>query len=322
MENSAIAALLRKIADILDYQGVAFKPGAYRRAAQTIEDLSHDLATLKDKKALMDLPGIGDAIAEKILEYRSMGRISFLDKLLADTQMGAAGLMNIDDLGPKRVRDIEQLLNIRTVPELIEAAKAGKLRALPRMSEKMEKKILEGALRSQDRVKRFPLHEIDGDVTQLLETLKKLKGVIKAESAGSYRRRKETVGDVDVLLAMKKPTDELAAAIARAIEKLPFVERVVAAGKTRIAFDLHSKLRVDIRIVDVKQWGSALLYFTGSKEHNISLRRLAISKGMKLNEYALTKDDKILASKEESDIYKVLGLPFIEPQKRTGELPA
>ncbi|MBP9850987.1 MAG: hypothetical protein KBC47_04820 [Candidatus Peribacteraceae bacterium] len=322
MENPAVSALLRKIADLLDYQGVAFKPGAYRRAAQTIEDFPKDLLTLTTKKDLIKLPGIGDAIAEKILEYRQTGHMSFLDRLMADTEMGAAGLMNIDDLGPKRVRDIEQILNIRTVAELIEAAKSGKLRKLPRMSEKMEKKILEGALRSQDRVKRFPLREIDDDVTKLLAALRKIKGVVKAESAGSYRRRKETVGDVDVLLAAKKPTDELAADLAKAIGKLSIVERVVAAGKTRIAFDLTSKLRVDIRIVDVSQWGSALLYFTGSKEHNISLRRLAITKGLKLNEYALTKGEKILASKEEKDIYAALGLPYIEPPKRTAELPA
>lgn len=322
MENPAVSALLRKIADLLDYQGVAFKPGAYRRAAQTIDDLPKDLATLTTKKELMELPGVGDAIAEKILEYRETGHISFLDRLMADTQMGAAGLMNIDDLGPKRVKDIEKILGIRTVAELIEAAKAGKLRKLPRMSEKMETKILEGALRSQDRVKRFPLAEIDDDVTKLLATLRKIKGVVKAEPAGSYRRRKETVGDVDVLLAAKKPTDALAADIAASIGKLSIVERVVAAGKTRIAFDLKSKLRVDIRIVDVSQWGSALLYFTGSKEHNISLRRLAIQKGMKLNEYALAQGDTILASREEKDIYEALDLPYIEPAKRTAELPA
>ncbi len=322
MENPAISALLRKIADLLDYQGVAFKPSAYRRAAQMIEDLPKDLALFTTKKELKELPSIGDAIAEKIVEYRETGHMSFLDKLLADTQMGAAGLMNIDDLGPKRVRDIEHILNIRTVPELIEAARSGKLQTLPRMSEKMEKKILEGALRSQDRVKRFPRADIENDVQQLLETLKKLKGVVKAEAAGSFRRRKETVGDIDILLAAKKPTEKLAIDIAEAIKKLPIVERVVAAGKTRIAFDLQSGLRTDIRIVDQTQWGSALLYFTGSKEHNISLRRHAISLGMKLNEYALMRNDKSIASKEEKDIYEALGLQYIEPHMRTSELPS
>jgi DNA polymerase (family 10) len=244
-----------------------------------------------------------------------------LDDLLK-TQGGLSGeLMDIEGLGPKRVRQL-QTIGITDRKQLIDAAKKGKLRDLERFSELMEKKILEGALRSQDRVKRFPHADVEPDVKKLLETLKKLKGVMKADTAGSFRRRKDTVGDIDVLLAAKKPTEKLATDIAEAIRKLPFVERVVAAGGTRIAFDLKSGLRTDIRIVDLKQWGSALLYFTGSKEHNISLRKLAIAKGMKLNEYALTKDDKVIASKEEADIYAALGLPFIEPQKRTGELPS
>lgn len=321
MENDIIPGLLRKIADLLDYQGVAFKPGAYRRAAQTIEDLPKDLSTFADKKALKELPGIGDAISEKIMEYRQTKHITFLDRLLAETQMGAAGLLAVDDLGPKRIREIEQTLNIRTIAELIEAAKAGKLQTLPCFSEKLEKKILEGALRSEDRVKRFNRTDIEKDVAQLVTTLRKIPGVTLAEAAGSFRRRKETVGDVDVLIAVKKPSETLALAIAEAIRKLPIVSRVVAAGSTRVAFDLQSKLRVDIRLVSEKEWGSALLYFTGSKEHNISLRRVAISKGMKLNEYALTKEEKIIAQKTEEDIYKALGVPFMEPKNRVAELP-
>ncbi len=342
MENDIIPALLRKIADLLDYQGVAFKPGAYRRAAQTIEEMSKDLSTFKDKKALKELPGIGDAIADKILEYRQTKHISFLDRLLVETQMGAAGLLAVDDLGPKRIREIEQKLNIRTIAELIEAAKAGKLQKLPRFSEKLEKKILEGAMRSQERVKRFTLTDIEKDVEKLVTTLRAIPGVTMAEAAGSFRRRKETVGDVDVLLAAKNPSEVLASRIAEAIAKLPIVERVVAAGKTRIAFDLKSRLRpphfvktsrgrsdsggqaglrTDIRIISPEAWGSALLYFTGSKEHNISLRRRAIERGLKLSEYGLFKGEKIIASKTEKEIYKALALPWIDPKDRTAELP-
>lgn len=321
MDNANIAVLLRKIADLLDYQGVAFKPAAYRRAAQTIEDLPKDIATFPDKKALKELPGIGDAIAEKILEYRETKHIKFLDNLMAETQMGAAGLMNVDDLGPKRVRELEQKLNIRTIAELIDAAEKGKIRELAGFSEILEKKILESAKRSGDRAKRFNLGDIEDDVEQLLKLLRGIKGAIHVEPAGSFRRRKETVGDVDILIAVKKASEKLAKDIADGIRKLPIVERVVAEGETRIAFDLKSKLRVDIRVISEQQWGSALMYFTGSKEHNITLRRRAIDRGLKLSEYGLFKGEKIIASKTEEEIYKKLDLPYIEPVKRVAELP-
>lgn len=322
MANEAIAKILRQIADLLDYQGIAFKPAAYRRAAQTLEDLEQDVSREKDKKALMELPGVGDAIADKILEFGETGRVSFLDKLTAETQTGAAGLLNVDDLGPKRVRALEQALGIRTIAELIEAAEKGKIRKLPGFSELLEKKILENAKRSDERVKRFPLAEAEKDVAVLLKTLRKFPNVVEVEAAGSFRRRKETVGDVDILIAVKKSSETLAHEIEAAIKALPIVERVVAAGGTRIAFDLTSGLRVDIRIVSVQEWGSAILYFTGSKEHNISLRRRAIERGLKLSEYGLFKEGKVLASKTETEIYAALGLPFIDPTKRTADLPA
>ncbi len=322
MANEAFAKILRQIADLLDYQGVAFKPAAYRRAAQTLEDLKQDVSKVKDKKALMELPGVGDAIAEKILEFGQTGRVSFLDKLVAETQTGAAGLLNVDDLGPKRVRALEQALGIRTIPELIEAAEKGKIRTLPGFSELLEKKILENAQRSPERVKRFSLAEAEKDVVVLLQTLRNFKNVVEVEAAGSFRRRKETVGDVDILIAVKKSSETLASEIEAAIKELPIVERVVAAGGTRIAFDLRSGLRVDIRIVSVVEWGSALLYFTGSKEHNISLRRRAIDRGLKLSEYGLFRGAKVIASKKETDIYAALDLPYVEPWNRTADLPA
>jgi DNA polymerase (family X) len=321
MQNAAVAAQLRQIADILDYQGVQFKPAAYRRAAQTVEDLPHDIAELTDRTSLKALPGIGDAIADKILEFLATGKMSFLTQLQAETQSGAAGLLAVDDLGPKRVRELEQKLGIRTVAELIDAAKKGKLRTLPRFSELLEKKILESALRAGDRVQRFPLKDVEYDVEAVLKALRTLPNVEEVEAAGSYRRHKETVGDIDILIAVKKPSEKLAQGIEERIRKLPIVERVVAGGHTRIAFDLKSKLRVDIRIVGLNEWGSALLYFTGSKEHNISLRRRAIDRGMKLNEYALTQGESVVASRTEQEIYDALDLPFIPPQERTAELP-
>ncbi len=319
MENAAIAAKLRRIADLLEYQGIAFKPSAYRRAAQTLEDLPTDIAEITDKKKLKELPGIGDAIADKILEYLSTGQIKHLLDLEDDTKMGAKDLMNIDDLGPKRVVQLEQL-NITTIPQLIKAAESGKLRDLPRFSELMEKKILQNAKRAQTRTKRFPRSEIEHDVEQLISLLRSINGVVNAEAAGSFRRKKPDVGDIDILLAVKKSSDSLAHEIADAIRLLPIVERVVAEGPTRIAFDLKSGLRTDIRIINKKLWGSALMYFTGSKEHNIALRRKAIEKGLKLSEYGLFKGEKVIASESEEDVYKALGVPYVEPENRVAIL--
>lgn len=322
MANEAIAGMLRSIADLLDYQGVAFKPAAYRRAAQTLEDLSYDAASVKDKKVLLELPGIGEAIAEKILEFGKTGSVSFLERLKAETQTGAAGLLAVDDLGPRRVRQLEQALNIRTVAELIDAAEKGKIQKLPGFSELLERKILENAKRAPERSRRFPHDVAAKDVAVLLKLLRKFPDVSEAEAAGSFRRQKETVGDVDILIAVENPSETLAQDIERDIKALSIVERVVAAGGTRIAFDLKTGLRVDIRIVAPEEWGSALLYFTGSKEHNISLRRRAIERDLKLSEYGLFKGKKVVASVSEKDIYKALNLPFIEPQNRTADLPS
>lgn len=320
--NEKIAALLREIADLLEYQGVAFKPAAYRRAAQTVEGLSMDVATLKTEKELKALPGIGDAIAKKILEFFESGEMSFLTELRSEVGGGASGLMRIDDLGPKRVKQLQEL-GISDVPSLIKAAESGKLRELPRFSEVMERKILNNARNVTERVKRYPLAEIESDVKKLLKALRAARGVVRCDAAGSYRRRKETVGDIDILIAFDdaKTGEDHSERIAKVIQKIPIVDSIVAQGNTRLAFNLKTGLRVDIRVVDLKQWGSAFLYFTGDKEHNISLRRLAIIQGMKLNEYALLKGENVVASAEEADIYKALGLPFIEPQERTGDLP-
>jgi DNA polymerase (family 10) len=320
MENATVAALLRRIADLLDYQGVQFKPAAYRRAAQTIEDLPKDVAEMQDRKELLKLPGIGEAIADKILEYCRTGRIRHLDELEAETQMGAASLLAVEGLGPKRVRQIEQSLNIRSIPELTEAAKQERLQKLPGFSEVLEKKILENAGRALERSKRFPIGEIEADVQSLLALLRAMRSVTKAEVAGSFRRRKETVGDVDILLAVPKHDAALANAIETSIQKLPIVDRIIASGDTKISFDLTSGLRIDVRIVADEEWGSALLYFTGSKEHNITLRRLAIEKGFKLSEYGLFNGKKRIASRTEEEVYQALGLRWIEPKERRAEI--
>lgn len=314
-KNSEIAGQLRQIAALLDEQGVAFKPAAYRRAAQVVEELPRAIETYDDAKELTKLPGIGEAIAAKILEYLATGEIAALTKLRREQGGLSAELMDIEDLGPKRARQIQQELGVSTVAELVAAAEAGKLRGLPRMSEHMERKILENARRVKERTRRFTREEIGSDVEALLRTVGKVEGVQRCAVAGSYRREKETVGDIDMLVVTRSPGK-----VSDAIAALPMVRGVVAHGGTKLSFDLKSGLRVDVRFVRLHQWGSALLYFTGSKEHNIALRKAAIKRGWKLNEYGLFAGEKAVAGKEEKDIYDALDLRYYEPPERTGAL--
>jgi DNA polymerase (family 10) len=179
----------------------------------------------------------------------------------------------------------------------------------------MEKKVLENAKRVKERIKRFPRAEIKNDVDKLLKKIKDLKGVDQVEVAGSFRREKETVGDIDILVVTSKPKE-----VSDAVAELKDVRNVVAHGDKKLSFDLKSGLRVDVRFVRKDQWGVALLYFTGSKEHNIAMRKVAIKKGWKLNEYGLFKGDAVIASKTEEEIYKKLELDYCEPRNRVGKL--
>jgi DNA polymerase (family X) len=315
--NHRVAHLLRQIAALLDEQGVAFKPNAYRKAAQVIEDLDRDVSTFKSEKELKELPGIGEAIAAKIREYVETGKIAFLEKLVAEQGGLSAELMEVENLGPKRIREIQKELHVSTVAGLIKAAEDGKLRSLPRMSELMERKILESAKRVTERSKRFPREEVVKDAEMLLKTVRGVPGVDRADVAGSFRRHKPTIGDLDIVVVTSSRKE-----VGDAVAQLPIVRDVVAHGETRVSFNLRNGLRVDVRFVDASQWGSALLYFTGDKEHNISLRKRAIERGWKLNEYALADaDGKVIASREEKDIYDALGVPVVEPRERRGELP-
>ncbi|MBU0458260.1 type-X family DNA polymerase [Patescibacteria group bacterium] len=313
--NKAIAGLLRQIAALLQEQEVAFKPAAYRRAAQVIEDLPQDVSTYGDKKNLKKLPGIGEAIAGKIIEYLETGKMTALENLRVSQGGIPAELMDIEGLGPKRVRQVQEAFGVKSVADLVKACEDGKLRTLPRFSELMEKKVLENAKRVKERVKRFDRNEIKDDVEKLLNKIKGLKGVDKCEVAGSYRREKETVGDIDILVVTTSPKE-----VSDSVASLKDVRNVVAHGDKKLSFDLNMGLRVDVRFVKADQWGSALLYFTGSKEHNIAMRKVAMSNGWKLNEYGLFQGDAVLVSKTEDAIYKKLGLEFREPRERTGRL--
>lgn len=313
--NQAIAGKLRQIAALLQEQNVQFKPAAYRRAAQVIEELPKDVSTYGDEKELVKLPAIGEAIAGKILEYLETGEISFLTKLQAQQGGISADLMDIEGLGPKRVRQLQTELGITTVAQLKEAAQKHKLQQLELWDEILEKKVLDNIGKVSERTHRFPREEVKEDVELLLKTIEKVPKVQRCAVAGSYRREKETVGDIDILVVTDSSKE-----VADAISKLPIVRDIVAHGEKKISFDLHNGLRVDVRLVKQDQWGAALMYFTGSKEHNIAIRKVAIKKGWKLNEYGLFDGDTVVASKEEKDIYDALDLRFYEPRERVGSL--
>lgn len=307
--------LLHQIATLLEEQGVAFKPAAYRRAAKVLTELKRDVSSFSELKEMEELPGIGESIAKKIQEYFRTGRIAALDKLLGMQGGISPALMEVEGLGPKRARQLQMALGIQTVADLIKAANQGKLNGLPGFSETMQAKLLENAKRVKERVRRFPREELKDDVGTLLKKIRGVKGVERCEVAGSFRREKETVGDIDVLVVTRSAKD-----VSDAIAELPIVRDVVAHGDKKLSFDLKSGIRVDIRFVKRDQWGAALLYFTGSKEHNIALRRRAIERGWKLNEYGLFEGQTIIASREEEDIYDALDLPYIEPTTRTDVL--
>jgi len=223
--------------------------------------------------------------------------------------------MDVEGLGPKRVRQLQADLGINTVADLMKAAKEGKIAPLDNFDEIMEKKLLENALRVEERVTRFPREEVKDDVEMLLDTINKVKGVDKCEVAGSYRREKDTVGDIDILVVTKSPEE-----VSDAIANLEIVRDIVAKGDKKLSFDLQTGLRVDVRFVQASQWGSALMYFTGSKEHNIAVRKVAIRKGWKLSEYGLFDGEEIVASEDEEEIYNKLDLKYYEPKERTGRL--
>ncbi len=307
--------MLRQISALLSEQGVDFKPAAYRRAAQVIEELPKDVSEYDGVKGLKELPGVGDAIAKKIIEYLETGRIKALDELRIEQGGISAELMDVEGLGPKRVRQLQADLGINTVADLMKAAKEGKIAPLDNFDEIMEKKLLENALRVEERVTRFPREEVKDDVEMLLDTINKVKGVDKCEVAGSYRREKDTVGDIDILVVTKSPEE-----VSDAIANLEIVRDIVAKGDKKLSFDLQTGLRVDVRFVQASQWGSALMYFTGSKEHNIAVRKVAIRKGWKLSEYGLFDGEEIVASEDEEEIYNKLDLKYYEPKERTGRL--
>jgi DNA polymerase (family X) len=314
MKNGQIADIFDQVADLLEFQGEnPFRLRAYRNAAATLRDLTESIATIaKDpERKLTDLTGVGKDLADKITTLVTTGELPLLAELTAKTPPSVLALLRVPGLGPKKAAVLYKDLKIGTLEQLREACEAHRVRDLKGFGEKTEQKILEGlsiAATSDDRIYWATADEF---VQSLLTHLRECKAVEQAEAAGSYRRRRETIGDLDLLVASSKPD-----VVMDHFGKYEGVTDTIARGDTKMSVRLSGGLQVDLRVVAAESFGAALQYFTGSKAHNVILRGRAKAKGLKINEYGVYQGEKSIAGRTEKDLYASLGLPEFPPELR------
>ncbi len=322
MKNAEITRLFNEIADFLEIKDEnPFRIRAYRRAAQAVEGLSEDIAVIAERGALLDVPGIGKDLAGKIQEYLANGTIGYLEGLREEIPAGVIELMGIHGVGPKTAKHLYEQVGVDSVEKLEELAKGHKLAGLPGIKAKTEENILKGIAVWRSGRERMPLGTAMVLAEAILEKLRKLKEVDHIEAAGSLRRMKETVKDIDILITSKTP-----ARVMDVFVGLPNVAEALAHGETKSSVRLRENIQVDLRVVEPDCFGAALQYFTGSKQHNIRVRELAQRKGLKVSEYGVFhgKTNRRVAGKTEAEVYKAVGLPFIPPELREdgGEIEA
>ena len=319
MVNEELASKLYEIADLLDLDGERFKPEAYRRAARVLEQTVEDLELIRREHRLGSIPGIGEALTKKIEEYLDTGKIGYLDKLRTAHPSGVVKLMRLEGLGPKTARRLWLELGVASPTELIHAIDEGRLSGVKGFGTKRIAQFREAAIKGPNR-ERIGLPVAQAVADQLLKDLADT-GVSydRLTYAGSLRRRRETVGDLDLLATSPKP-----AALIDAFVKLPSVESVKMSGDTKATVLLKSGLQVDLRVVAPESFGAALQYFTGSKDHNIQIRTMALERNLSINEYGITRHGTLVRAKEEAEVYSVLDLPYIRPELRenSGEIEA
>jgi DNA polymerase (family 10) len=320
VENIDIARIFEEIADLLEIQGEnQFRVRAYRTAARTIGTLAVPVTTVACEGRLDELPGIGSDLADKICTILKTGTLPLLRELAAKTPESLVQMLRIPGLGPKRAKQIYDTLGITTLYALETAAKSGKLRELPGIKNTIEHKILQGLADLRGRSGRWRLADADAYVQPFLSHLRASPAVAQLEVAGSYRRRKDTVGDIDILVASSRP-----AAVVKQFTSYPRVKEVQAEGGTRSAVVLDCGLQVDLRVVPAVSFGSALHYFTGSKPHNIAIRALGLKRGLKINEYGVFRGTRRIGGRTEEQVFEAVGLPMIPPELREarGEIEA
>jgi DNA polymerase (family 10) len=314
MQNPDIARLFDEVADLLEIQDAnPFRVRAYRNAARTMRDFPESLADLvrAGTKDLTEIPGIGEDLAEKITEIVGTGALKLHRQLAAKLPAGLLDLLRIPGLGPKRVKLLHKKLKVKSAADLASALDAGRVRKLKGFGEKMEEKIRAGLGQAQATEHRLLLNEAETQASALVEYLKAGGGVQEIAVAGSYRRRRETIGDLDVLVTSSDSPKVMARFV-----QYPEVAKILSQGETRATVKLRGGLQMDLRAVEPAAYGAALLYFTGSKAHNIELRTIAQEQSYKLNEYGLFKGTRRVAGKTEQEIYAKLGLDWMPPELR------
>ncbi len=324
MTNKELADTFALIADLLEIKGeVIYKTLAYRKAAESLAGLGRDVKDIwreGGQKALLEIPGVGKAIAEKIDELLKTGNLEYLERVKKEVPPELATLLQIPDLGPKKVGMFYKKLGIRTIDQLKEAAQQQRLRELPGMGEKSEAKILAGIESLGRRSGRLPLGNVLPFAEELLISVRKMPGVKAAELAGSLRRMRHTVGDIDLLVAAGKPGEVIAAFAAA-----PNVVRVTGQGTVKAGVEFQNGMHAQIWVHPPERFGTALQYATGSKDHNVRLREMALDKGLSLSDQAFLREDQteILCATEE-EVYQKLGMPWIPPELREdhGEIQA
>ncbi|MCJ7561891.1 MAG: DNA polymerase/3'-5' exonuclease PolX [Thermoplasmata archaeon] len=314
MDNSEVAAVFHEIADLLEIQGVSFRPQAYRRAAQNIGQMEDPLLDVMKDGELEELPGIGKAMARTIQELLETGELEYLKTLRAEVPSGLLELIRIPNVGPKTAMLLHRELGISSLEQLKKANDEHRLAVMKGLGEKTEERIRQGILLVEASVGRTLLGEALPMAEAYMEHLRGSNDMMMSV-AGSLRRGKDTVGDIDILVGSDDP-----AAIMDAFISYPLVDAVIASGSTKSSVRLKGGMQVDIRAVEPSSYGAAQQYFTGSKEHNVALRRIGVEKGLKLNEYGLFERDsgREVASATEEDVYRALGFPLIPPELREG----
>ncbi|MBI3856498.1 MAG: DNA polymerase/3'-5' exonuclease PolX [Planctomycetes bacterium] len=318
MDNGQVAAMLEKIASILEIQDEnPFKVRAYRNGARALEGLTSDLRKLVEEKKLGEVPGIGKALEEKISQLVTTGRMDYFEELRKEVPEGVLAMLAIPSFGPKKARVVWKELGITTIDGLRKACLEDKLSSLKGFGEKTQKKILQGIEFHAQHAGQYLLSDAMPVARKLLAYLEASKTVNRVSIAGSLRRWKEVVKDVDLLASSSD-----AARVMEVFVKAPGVAEVIGRGETKTSVRLDSGMQVDLRVVTDEQFPYALAYFTGNKEHNVSVRQAAQKKGLKVNEYGIFDGSKLIECTDEAGFYRALGLHYLPPEMRenTGEL--